>query len=90
MKPILLTFSVLLMLVVAGQNTNKKTASKNSGTNAKQISAKELQDYPIKQIEESIKDFGLAIQNAIDMVDRFRADSLFTRGLVQALRMPYS
>jgi len=45
---------------------------------------------PIAQIEESIKDYALGIMNAEDMIDRFRADSLFTRGLVQALRQPNS
>lgn len=45
---------------------------------------------PIVQIEESIKDYALGIMNAEDMIDRFRADSLFTRGLVQALRQPNS
>jgi hypothetical protein len=45
---------------------------------------------PIAQIEESIKDYALGVMNAEDMIDRFRADSLFTRGLVLALRQPNS
>jgi hypothetical protein len=44
----------------------------------------------ITKIEEGIKDFSNAILNASEMVDRFRADSLFTRGLVQALKLPNS
>jgi hypothetical protein len=44
----------------------------------------------ITRIEESIKDYSIAILNATEMLDRFRADSLFTRGLVQALKVPYS
>lgn len=41
-------------------------------------------------LEDGIKDFASAILNARETEDRFRADSLFTRGLVQALRIPYS
>jgi hypothetical protein len=44
----------------------------------------------IAKIESGIKDFSIAILNATEMVDRFRADSLFTRGLVQALKVPNS
>ncbi len=44
----------------------------------------------ISQIEESIRDYSIAILNATEMLDRFRADSLFTKGLVQALKLPNS
>lgn len=44
----------------------------------------------LAQIEAGIKDYAVAILNATEMIDRFRADSLFTRGLVQALKTPYS
>jgi hypothetical protein len=44
----------------------------------------------IAKIEEGIKDYSIAILNATEMVDRFRADSLFTRGLVLALKVPNS
>lgn len=58
-----------------------------------QSNAQQKQDpntLKIAKVEESIKDFSLAILNATEMVDRFRADSLFTRGLVQALKVPNS
>jgi hypothetical protein len=44
----------------------------------------------ISKIEDGIKKFSIAILNASEMVDRFRADSLFTRGLVQALKQTNS
>ncbi len=47
-------------------------------------------NHKITQIEAGIKDYAVAILNAKEMIDRFRADSLFTRGLVQALKIPYS
>ncbi len=58
-----------------------------------QIHAQQKKDpnqIKISKIESGIKDFSKAILNATDMVDRFRADSLFTRGLVQALKVPNS
>ncbi len=51
---------------------------------------KDLNILKITKIEERIKDYSIAILNATEMVDRFRADSLFTRGLVQALKVPNS
>ncbi|MBY0481716.1 MAG: hypothetical protein K2Q21_10190 [Chitinophagaceae bacterium] len=44
----------------------------------------------IARIEAGIQDYAVAILNAKEMIDRFRADSLFTKGLVQALKQPYS
>jgi hypothetical protein len=58
-----------------------------------QIQAQQKNDSNIRKltkIEESIKDYSTAILNANELVDRFRADSLFTRGLVLALKTPYS
>jgi hypothetical protein len=58
-----------------------------------QIHAQQKKDpniLKIAKIEEGIKDYSIAILNATEMVDRFRADSLFTRGLVQALKVPHS
>jgi hypothetical protein len=42
------------------------------------------------QLEENMRNYAYDIVNATEMVDRFRADSFFTRALVQALRVPYS
>lgn len=44
----------------------------------------------IATIETDLKGYSNAILNDIEMVNRFRADSLFTRGLVQALKQPNS
>ena len=44
----------------------------------------------LQQLEAGIKGYASDIVNAPEMIDRFRADSLFTRGLVQALKTPYS
>ena len=44
----------------------------------------------IATIETDIKGYSNAILNDMEMVNRFRADSLFTRGLVQALKLPNS
>lgn len=44
----------------------------------------------LSQLEAGIKGYANDILNAPEMIDRFRADSLFTRGLVQALKTPYS
>ncbi|TSA59123.1 MAG: hypothetical protein D4R41_03265, partial [Sediminibacterium sp.] len=44
----------------------------------------------LSQLEAGIKEYANDILNAPEMIDRFRADSLFTRGLVQALKTPYS
>ncbi|MEI6087394.1 MAG: hypothetical protein WCR66_07405 [Bacteroidota bacterium] len=58
-----------------------------------QIDAQQKKDplfQKIATIEAGIKDYSIAILNATEMVDRFRADSLFTRGLVQALKNPNS
>ncbi|GAC1399566.1 MAG: hypothetical protein NVSMB63_19390 [Sediminibacterium sp.] len=48
---------------------------------------------PVKQLREMeshMKGYADAIVNATEMPDRFRADSLFTRSFVQALRIPHS
>lgn len=44
----------------------------------------------LEQLEANMKQFAEDIVNAPEMVDRFRADSFFTRALVQALKLPYS
>lgn len=44
----------------------------------------------LKQLEERIKPYANNILESEDVVDRLRADSAFTRGLVQALRTPFS
>jgi hypothetical protein len=51
---------------------------------------KDPNNLKIRRIEEGIKEYSIAILNATEMVDRFRADSLFTRGLVQALKVTNS
>jgi len=44
----------------------------------------------LSQLEENMKNYASDVVNAPEMVDRFRADSFFTRALVQALKVPYS
>ena len=44
----------------------------------------------MSQLEQNMRNYAYDIVNATEMVDRFRADSFFTRALVQALRVPYS
>jgi len=44
----------------------------------------------LAQLEESMRNYADDIVNAEEMVDRFRADSFFTRALVKALQVPYS
>lgn len=44
----------------------------------------------LTQLEENMRNYASDIVNAKEMVDRFRADSFFTRALVQALKVPYS
>ncbi len=44
----------------------------------------------LEQLEANMKQFAEDIVNAPEMVDRFRADSFFTRALVQALKLPHS
>ncbi len=44
----------------------------------------------LMQMEESMKQNAFDIVNAEELVDRLRADSAFTRSLVQALKIPYS
>lgn len=44
----------------------------------------------LMQLEENMRNYANDIVNATEMVDRFRADSFFTRSLVQALKVPYS
>jgi hypothetical protein len=52
------------------------------------LSEKSMLD--IKVIENNIKSYAKNIVYAEDWLDRFKADSAFTRGLVQALKQPYS
>lgn len=42
------------------------------------------------QLEANMRNYANDIVNATEVVDRFRADSFFTRALVQALKVPYS
>lgn len=44
----------------------------------------------LQQIESTIRPFADSMIQAGDWIDRFRADSLFTRGLVKALKLPFS
>jgi hypothetical protein len=44
----------------------------------------------LTQLEEGMRNYANDIVNATEMVDRFRADSFFTRSLVKALQVPYS
>jgi hypothetical protein len=44
----------------------------------------------LSTLEENMRNYANDILNQDDMVDRFRADSFFTRSLVQALKVPYS
>ncbi len=44
----------------------------------------------LMQLEENMRNYSNEIANSVEVVDRFRADSFFTRALVQALRVPYS
>ncbi len=44
----------------------------------------------LQQIEEELKPLAYAILNEDQFIDRFKADSAFTRGLVRALRTPHS
>lgn len=44
----------------------------------------------LREIESNIKGAADSIVNTPEWLDRFRADSIFTRGLVQALKVPYS
>ena len=44
----------------------------------------------LTQLEENMLNYANDIVNATEMVDRFRADSFFTRALVKALQVPYS
>jgi hypothetical protein len=48
------------------------------------------QAVSLAAMEEALKKPAYDILNAEEFPDRFRADSLFTRGLVRALRTPYS
>ncbi len=44
----------------------------------------------LQDIEASIQGYSDSLIRANEMVDRFRADSFFIRGLIQALQVPYS
>jgi hypothetical protein len=44
----------------------------------------------LSQMELSMHKYAFDIVNAPELVDRLRADSFFTRSLVQALKQPYS
>lgn len=57
------------------------------------VSAQKLSKENYKQIqkaEANIKDNGIAMITENEWFDRFRADSFFTRGFVQALKIPNS
>ena len=44
----------------------------------------------LQQVEDELKPLAYAILNEDQFLDRFKADSAFTRGLVRALRTPHS
>jgi hypothetical protein len=44
----------------------------------------------LQQIEDELKPLAYSILNEDQFIDRFKADSAFTRGLVRALRTPHS
>ncbi|MBC7652617.1 MAG: hypothetical protein H7101_12805, partial [Deinococcales bacterium] len=55
-----------------------------------QVSAQKITTNNLKQLQQAeatIKDYGKAMILENDWFERFRADSFFTRGLVQALRV---
>ena len=47
-------------------------------------------DNQLIQMEKNLRKYAFDIVNAPELVDRLRADSFFTRSLVQALKTPYS
>lgn len=57
------------------------------------LSAQKKQPVSVQllaQLEANMSNYAGNIVNATEVVDRFRADSFFTRALVQALKVPYS
>ncbi|MDE3236801.1 MAG: hypothetical protein KGO81_12670 [Bacteroidota bacterium] len=60
----------------------------NTDSFSQSISPSDLQQ--IKNIESRIKGYADSIVKADDWFNRFQADSIFTRGLVRALKVPYS
>ena len=74
-------FSMKLFLIVFSFVITTNVFSQN-------IVSSDLQK--LKDIETNIKGAADSIVNADEWLDRFRADSIFTRGLVQALKIPYS
>lgn len=54
------------------------------------LQAQEDTRMHLQQVEDELKPLAYAILNEDAFIDRFKADSAFTRGLVRALRTPYS
>ena len=44
----------------------------------------------LRAAEGTLKTYAFDIVNADELIDRLRADSFFTRSLVQSLKIPYS
>ncbi|MEI6265650.1 MAG: hypothetical protein WCP74_11130 [Sphingobacteriia bacterium] len=68
------SFTLLLMLFIYGNS------------NAQTIANKKL----LQTAEQSLSKYAYDIVNAEEITDRLRADSFFTKNLVQALKTPYS
>ena len=54
------------------------------------ITSLSVRAQQLQQIEDELKPLAYAILNEDQFLDRFKADSAFTRGLVRALRTPHS
>jgi hypothetical protein len=54
------------------------------------ITSLSVRAQQLQQMEDELKPLAYAILNEDQFVDRFKADSAFTRGLVRALRTPHS
>ncbi|MBX3253527.1 MAG: hypothetical protein KF862_05245 [Chitinophagaceae bacterium] len=55
-----------------------------------QLYAQSARQQVLQEKEDSLKTYAFDIVNAREAADRFRADSMFTRVLVRALKEPYS
>lgn len=54
------------------------------------ITSLSVRAQQLQQLEDELKPLAYAILNEDQFLDRFKADSAFTRGLVRALRTPHS
>lgn len=69
-----------LLILITSFCVCKLPAQQYSSANKQQLA----------QMEENMRTYARDIVNAPELVDRLRADSFFTRSLVQALKLPYS